>query len=405
MKFWNKLVVLVATLTASWCLDSVQATPPTDGGWVLGDPIVSYWCGPTETMPLNDRSAAQLKAGGWNLGWARTVEDLDTYHRHGLRAKLVIGTPDIDDPDQAKKLAETIQQVKHHPALYAYHLIDEPNAQTFPRLGKLVAFLRKHDHSHLAYINLFPTYASNEQLGTNGDVSTAYREYLRQFVAIVKPGLISYDHYHFMKESDSKQYFLNLAITRDVAVEAGLPFLNVIQSCDSPLEGWRGPNEHEIRWLTFTSLAYGAQGICHFRYDLGLCQDADSPNSLFWPVTRANQDYFAMAVELRALQSLGAYHCGTVPTGGLPLTPRSPFHPASNAEELLLGYFGNASDRPTHVVVVNLDYRHEITTTLSGPGPLQAFHAPTRVWSAEADAGTIKLRLPPGGGALVRTQR
>lgn len=405
MKFWNKLVMLAAALSTSMCLDSLRATPPPGGVWVLGDPIVSYWCGPTETMPLNDRSAAQLKAGGWNLGWARTVEDLDVYHRHGLRAKLVIGTPDIDDPVQAKKLVETIQQVKHHPALYAYHLVDEPNAQAFPRLGKLVAFLRKHDNSHLAYINLFPTYASNEQLGTKGDVSTAYREYLRQFISIVNPGLISYDHYHFMKESDNDQYFLNLAITRDVALESGLPFLNVIQSCDSPTEGWRGPNEHEIRWLTFTSLAYGAKGICHFRYDLGLCQDANTPNALFWPVTRANQDYFAMADELRALRSLGAYHRGQVPTGAVPLPPVSQFYPESNSQELLLGYFGESVDHPTHVVVVNLDYRHEVTTTLTGPGPLQEFHAPTRVWSAEDNQGTIHLHLPPGGGTLVRTRR
>ncbi len=355
-------------------------------------------------MPLNDRSAAQLQAGGWNLGWARTIDDLEIYHRHGLRAKLVIGTPDTDDPIQAKKLAETIGQVKDHPALYAYHLIDEPSAKKFPQLGKLVSFLREHDPRHLAYINLFPTYASNEQLGTTGDVATAYREYLRQFVATVRPGLISYDHYHFMKESNTDQYFLNLAIVREVAHEAGVPFLNVIQSCDSPTEGWRGPNEHEIRWLTFTSLAYGAKGICHFRYDLGLCQDVDHPNALFWPVTRANRDFAAMAVELQSLRSLGAYHRGPVPKGGLALPDGSPFqlHADSAGQEVLLGYFGDAIGNPTHVVVVNLDYRHQVTTILSGRGPLQEFHAPTQDWSMEDNQGKIHLRLPPGGGALVR---
>ena len=248
-----------------------------------------------QTMEVNDHTLAQLRSGDWNLGWATTPEDLDVYHRHGLRAMLIIHTPNVDDPAQAKALDELIERVKSHPAMYAYHLVDEPGAGAFPGLGKLVAYLRERDPAHLAYINLLPTYASDGQLQVSNDAAerarvgyptdfagiaandgTAlrYREHLRQFVEIVKPDLISYDHYHFLKNSDGVQYFLNLALIRQAALDAGLPFLNIIQTCDSPSEGWRGPGEHELRWLTYTSLAYGAQGICHFRYDIG---DHDEP--------------------------------------------------------------------------------------------------------------------------------
>ena len=171
----------IATLClAAGCAASLPAAG-ADAKWTPGGPIVTYWAGPSDMMPLNDRSAAQIAAGGWNLGWANKPGDLDIYHRHGLRAFFTIGVPDLDNPAQAEALDAAIEQVRHHPALYAYHLVDEPGAGAFPRLGRLVAYLRQRDPGRLAYINLFPTYASNEQLGTKGDTVAAYQEYLRSF--------------------------------------------------------------------------------------------------------------------------------------------------------------------------------------------------------------------------------
>lgn len=405
---------------------SLAAETRSDAKWALGVPIVTYWAGPGADKPLTEQEAAQVRAGGWNLAWAQNVADLDTLHRHGLRGMLVIGVPDLDDPAKAKALDTLIDQVRHHPALYAYHLVDEPGAGAFAKLGKLVAFLRERDPAHLAYINLLPTYASDGQLQVSDDVaerakvgypqdfagintddktSLRYREHLRQFIQTVHPQLISYDHYHFLKNSDGTQYFLNLALIRQAAMDAKLPFLNIIQACDSPAEGWRGPNEHEVRWLTFTSLAYGASGISHFRYDTGFWQGTDAPRSLYWAVSRMNRDFLAMATELQSLKSLGAYHCGKLPVGGKPLPSESVFAPEPRSQEVLIGYFGESAGHPTHVVVVNLDYKNAVTTTLIGPGVMDVFHAPTRTWHKASEGSRVKLDLPSGGGALVRLGR
>ena len=171
------------------------AAAPAVAPWKVGTPIVTYWCGPSMT----DATAAQMAEGGFNLVWCGEQE-LDVAQRHGLRAQLTDGLLSpaaLEDPAQREKLDALIARVRHHPALYDYFITDEPSATNFPALGKLVAYLRERDPAHLAYINLFPTYASNEQLGTKGDPVTAYREHLRQYVDIVKPGLISYDHYQF----------------------------------------------------------------------------------------------------------------------------------------------------------------------------------------------------------------
>lgn len=415
-------------LAASCSMPSSAATKPGKR-WEIGAPIVTYWTGPGTTMALDDRSAAQARAGGWNLGWATKPEDLDVFHRHGMRVMLMIGTPNVDDPAQAKALGDLIERVRSHPAMYAYYLVDEPGAGAFPALGKLVKFLRQRDPAHLAYINLLPTYASDAQLqvssdaaerakvgypqdfaGVNTDDKTAlrYREHLRQFVEVVQPDLISYDHYHFMKNSDGNQYFLNLALIRMAALEAGRPFLNIIQTCDSPSEGWRGPGENELRWLTYTSLAYGAQGISHFRYDIGLWKDPNDPTTplpLYWALCQINREFVAIATELGPLRSLGVYHCGALPLGGQALPPKGAFAPEPASQEVLLGYFGKSAGHPTHVVVVNLDYKKAATTTLVGPGPMQVFHAPTQTWSAGSESSRLKLDLPPGGGVLVRLSR
>ena len=51
----------------------------------------------------------------------------------------------------------------------AYYITDEPGAAAFAGLGRLVAYLRERDPGHLAYINLFPTYANEQQLGITAD--------------------------------------------------------------------------------------------------------------------------------------------------------------------------------------------------------------------------------------------
>ena len=162
------------------------ATP----SWTVGTPIVTYWAGPAMT----DAAAVQMADGGWNLVWC-TEKELDVAARHGLRAQLhdgLISPTNLDDAAQREKLDALIARVRSHPALYSYFITDEPNATNFTGLGRLVAYLRERDPAHLAYINLFPTYASNEQLGTKGDTLTAYREHLDRYVAIVQPDLISY---------------------------------------------------------------------------------------------------------------------------------------------------------------------------------------------------------------------
>ena len=250
------VVLLLAVHQIAQPAPAADPEPIGASAWKLGTPIVTYWAGP----PMTDAVARQMAEGGWNLVWC-TEKELDVARRHGLRAQLhdgLLSPASLDNPAQRQKLDALIARVRSHPALYSYFITDEPSATAFPGLGKLVAYLRRRDPGHLAYINLFPTYANNEQLGTKGDPVTAYREHLRQYLDIVRPSLVSYDHYQFAKDGDTGGYFLNLAMIRRASQEAGVPFLNIVQAC-TWTPSMRVPGPDEMRYLVYTTLAYGAR--------------------------------------------------------------------------------------------------------------------------------------------------
>lgn len=382
--------------------------------WKIGTPIVTSWAPPA----LTDAVASQMAEGGWNLVVCEEHE-LDVAKRHGLRAMLnnSLLNPDLfaKQPDRAK-LDALIDRVKNKPAMYAYFIADEPSAGAFPTLGKIVKYLRERDPAHLAYINLLPTYATNFQLGTSGSKAEAYNEYLRLFITEVHPSLLSWDHYQFTIDGDAPEYFLNLGLVRRAALNTHIPILNIFQACSfSP--AIRIPVPAEERYLTYTTLAYGGQGISHFVYTPpsgfsgGIAQPNGKPTQLYEPLKSYNREFVSIVKELQPLTSLAAYHAGMLPPGTDALPAGAPFQldppiarmtyrSPERVRGILLGYFGSG-DRPSHVLVVNLDYKADAKTTVVGPGDMQTFDALSATWSAPA-GNRVKLELPPGGGILLR---
>ena len=401
--------------------------------WKIGDPIVSYWAGPgfPGGGPLDDTAAIQLREGGWNVVWCHENE-LDTAQRHGLRGMLVsdlLRPGTLDDPKQKDALDALIGRVGKHPAFYIYHLTDEPAASAFPALGRLVAYLRERDPGHPAYINLLPTYASNEQLGTKGGAVPAYQEHLRRFVETVRPALLSYDHYQFTNSGDQAGYFLNLALMRDRSLASGIPFMNIVQASawgPTPLaspSGPRVPEPEELRYLVNTTLAYGAQGISYYVYCYpdhlgGIARPDGTTTPLYTELKTRNPEFVRMARELQPLRSLGVFHTGMLPPGAVPL-PKDcavtldppaadiPYQPGTRVQGVLLSRFGPAENpdpaAATHFVVVNLDYKTERAIGLRAAGPLELFDAAEGRWLPASGTGaTVTLTLPGGGGKLAR---
>ena len=315
----------------------------------------------------------------------------------------------LDNPEKRALLDALISRIKVYPSLEAYYIADEPSSSDFSGLGRLVAYLRERDPNHFAYINLFPVYATNKQLGTSGTPVQAYQEYLRRFVDEVKPSLISYDHYHFYKTGDGEQYFLNLELIRQAAQEHGLPFLNIIQA--STIEKtWRLVTPNELRWLVYTTLAYGGRGISYFLYwgppAYGGLYQGGVRTPLVDTVTVLNKEISTYSAPLMELNNLGIYHTGPLPPGTKSVPLSSPVQFAGPGN-FVLGLFGKNSIITTFMVV-NRDYKIQATAQLVlKPEVLriEEFDRTSGQWKAYQTpnaAHGISVTLSPGDGRMFR---
>ena len=161
--------MFVPVLLGSLCSNAFARAEAPPSCWTQKEFIITFWCPP----PATDEALARVAAEDFNLTWT-PAEGLDVAARHHLRAMLMsdLLKPEVlDDAGQAGPARRAHRAGERHPALEAYYITDEPGAGAFPGLGKLVAYLRERDPAHLAYINLFPTYANEQQLGVSADAA------------------------------------------------------------------------------------------------------------------------------------------------------------------------------------------------------------------------------------------
>lgn len=399
-----------------------------DASWNHGDPVTTYWAGPGAPNGdrLNDVWMAQLKEGGFNTVWAMTVEDLDMAAKYGMRAiyKYKGYVAPIEDPKVSSPLGEEIDRIKKHPALYAYSLIDEPSAELFARLGRTHEWFKRRDPDHAVWVNLLPTYARNNQLGVKGEIFRAYWEYVRLFCETFRPEVFSYDHYQLQNGGDSPDYLLNLCVIRQAASAYGIPFWNGVQACTwrpgdlaSP-KSPRIPGPDELRFLVYTTAAYGAHGIyyyvyCHKGHGGSIATLDGKTGDKFELLKTLNREFIAIARELAPLTFKGAYVQGRHASGTTPYceqallkispeTSPSELQPMQEMSDSILVTRFEAPGRRAYLMVVNLDYRKARELQLEAPSQTERFDAMKGVWLPVGTA--FSLALERGGGALLRLE-
>ena len=395
--------------------------------WEMGEPLVTYWAGPGfpgHPEKLTDRAAVQLKDCGFNMVWTRSKEELDVAARHGLRALYDIDLAGIklDDPKSVEKFAARIDAAKEQPALYLYHHTDEPPATKFAALAQVRQWLLARDPAHGTWLNLLPTYANNKQLGVDGPILTAYREHVKRFGEVYQPDFYSYDHYQFSNGGDGLNYFLNLAIIRENAVARGIPFINGVQACTwvpgelaSPSSP-RIPTQDEMRYLVYTTLANGAQGIYYYVFSYpkhrGSIANLDGTPGPNFPIVKdLNRVFVRIAKELRPYTLQGVYLQGRHAPGTLvygkdailDLSPKATpveLKPGEKFTDTTLVSRFTRAGSPDRFMVVNLDYCKDRTIAVTAPAPLERFDDQKGVWLPAQER--LELNLVRGGGVLLR---
>ncbi len=219
--------------------------------------LISFWVDPPVDEKAEERYREIAEAnftvalGGFGAKSSEQISrQLDLCEKHGLKAIV---------PVPGRKMENLASD---HPALWGYQWVDEPQAPAFAGLARDVEQVRAARPGKLLYINLLPDYATQGQLG-----NPTYEEHVKQFVDVVKPDVLSMDHYPLFKpgQGDGRDgYCRNLAVMRSESLRAGIPFWNFFNCM--PYGPHTDPTEAQLRWQIYASVAYGAKGVMYFCY-------------------------------------------------------------------------------------------------------------------------------------------
>lgn len=148
---------------------------------------------------------------------------------------------------------------------------DEPHSGKFENLRVLQDWFKQRYPDKEFEVNLLPDYASAEQLTGDEHAEHDYPKHVDDFVNVVAPEYLSYDHYALCIDPTTKKpylrasYLKNLEVVAKKAKETEIPFKVFLLT----LGHWdfRTVSTYEdIAWQIYTSLAYGAAGAQTFTY-------------------------------------------------------------------------------------------------------------------------------------------
>jgi hypothetical protein len=284
----------------------------------------------------------------------------------------------MSDKAIEQRIKQVICAAGKSPAIKGYFIYDEPGVADFPALGKAVAAVKKHAPGKLAYINLFPDYATlgapdRSQLGTSN-----YTEYLERFVAEVHPQAISYDNYMVQYSDDLKvadkaaSYYHNLLEVRRVAQKHQLPCLQIVGINQiRPTEPI--PSPANLQFQAFTTLAAGYRGVTWYNYyGPGYKYTAIDPagrKTLTWVYLRdVNSQIAALAPVMSRLTSTGVFFSAPAPVDSLPLLPGNLVEAVTCPTPVMVGEFKHGNG-DSYVMVVNLSLEKSAVFTLTTRQP------------------------------------
>ena len=209
-------------------------------------PIFS-WLGPYSWPQLGPEMAAQLDRDEYHLDYALAGFNVGYRARFGLRYHP---SPPAD--------AAAVAHLNADPAVWVYHAGDEPSEAAFPRIASQARLMRELGAVKPLWYNLLPTYGFRSY--------EDYEHHIRAYLDTVKPAFITYDHYCLSagNKSYGRDFFANIEIVRRECQARDVDWGIILQLV--AFGGMRSPDEAELRWQAFCSLASGARAIGWFTY-------------------------------------------------------------------------------------------------------------------------------------------
>ena len=337
----------------------------------------------------SDEMLGSISECGFNMPGFISIDALPVAEKYSMKAivrfPVPLYTEGEDVEEYGEKVKEAVASTKDDPNVIGYNLIDEPGADKFPILAVTAAAIKKHAPGKLAYINLFPGYATTlgadavSQLGT-----WTYTEYLERYVQEVRPQFISYDNYmveyseDMMNTERASSYWNDMLEVRRIAMKYKLPWWNII-SCLSIQSKSSPPTPARLAFQAYTSLAAGCNALSWFLYipvaDFTYAPlDQDGDRTLTWLYVKTiNQQIRTVGSFLTKFESTDVWFSEPTPLPDLPQNPGTFLtdltlswskmakpNKITDTPQVMVGEFRSKEDSRRAVMIVNLNFGRSV---------------------------------------------
>lgn len=358
-----------------WGTQAIDDVTPAD---------VADWaaCGMTLTVAPHYSPAPGRKE--------RLLALLDECRRHGIRlilsdSRAGWGGAAADPDGYRARFAEAVADFGDHPAVFGFHLGDEPTSPNYADIEAAVAIQREAAPHLTPYLNLLPSFPYLlPHLGAE-----SYDEWTAKILPRFRLPLISFDCYTQMNPygdgAGVDSYYHCLRTYAAAAAQEGVPLWSIVLSVGH--FRYRCPTEDDIRWQLYTSVAHGAKGIIWFYYRM-MRSHINYRNAPVNELGEKTETYTWLSRQLRlfhktygslmmSLTHRGSWHLGRA-YGGWPLWggDAHPLVRDFTSKHGLYGVFSRFTDADgrEYVAILNNDQRE------SGMFTLELAPSVKRIW-------------------------
>lgn len=407
--------------------------------------IGGYYAREDELQYCNDAGIQFIIAGGVNEKY------LDTAQNYGVGIiassyNVPYCYADMTDSATQAYINADPSAYKDHPALWGDNVIDEPWSTSYPNVAKSVDAYYSKFAGKLPFVNLFPSYASDEQLTEFDNLSfgkkifspfsdqftnnvSRYKSYTSDYINTIDTDYICVDIYPYRIEQTSNgktvkstddNWIRNLDILAEACRETNRDLWVIPQSAGLSKDGADGK---DMRWCdevsdisqqVYASLAFGSKAIIYGLYGRDGWWDSDShmigsdgkPTETYYAVSEVNSYLKLFQQQFGNYRYTSTYFNNTLSAAGftrgrLNCEVLSERGNIKSLDCLLVGTFTGENDSKAYVVT-NME---ELNDNKDADFTFEVPKGKTATVYYLNDSATytedFKLLLGPGEGAFI----
>ena len=262
-----------------------------------------------------------------------------------------------------------------HPAIWGIDVGDEPSALDFPHYGRIIDYVNRAFPNQLAYLNLYPNYASvsqnNAQETVNQLGTATYAQHIRRYCECVPSDYLCYDFYLY--SINVTKHYENLRVVADACRDTGRSMWIVLQVNSNKPAEWM--SENNLRFQAYTSMAFGAENVIWACYTAGwwhnqVLDGEGNKTQQYDKLKKVNAEIRTLADEYMKYRRVSTHFVGFEGHGDMAAVKQSPIPSlstgiffdvkADNGAPLVIGEMVNRHrDGSTALMICAADDPHE----------------------------------------------